>query len=91
MRYEFLLIVLLFVESAAADLFTGSYFVHDVQWRKKIVEKHGHTVTTLPEEEQRKMYKYSMAVLDKYSKKDPTFAESTKILKTYMQDLGLLK
>jgi hypothetical protein len=37
------------------------------------------------------MYKYSMAVLDKYSKKDPTFAEATKILKTYMKDLGLLK
>jgi len=83
----------LFVESCsyAADLFTGSYFVHDVQWRKKIVEKFGFTVTTLPAEEQRKMYQYSMAVLDKYSKKDPTFAEATKILKTYMRDLGLLK
>ncbi len=47
----------LLVESAsyAADLFTGSYFVHDVQWRKKIVEEHGFTITTLPEEEQRKM------------------------------------
>ena len=83
----------LLIESAsyAADLFTGSYFVHDVRWRKKIVEKHGFTVTTLSEEEQRKMSKYSLAVLDKYSKKDPTFAEATKILKTYMRDLGLLK
>ncbi len=51
----------------------------------------GFTVTTLPEEEQRKMRNYSLAVLDKYSKKDPTFAEATKILKKYMQDLGLLK
>ncbi len=83
----------LLVESCsyAADLFTGSYFVHDVQWRKKIVEKHGHTVTSLPPEEQAKMYQYSMAVLDKYAKKDPIFAEATKILKTYMKDLGLLK
>ena len=83
----------LLIESAsyAADLFTGSYFVHDVQWRKKIVENHGFTVTTLPEEEQRKMSQYSMAVLDKYSKKDPTFAKATEILKTYMKDLGLLK
>ena len=83
----------LLVESAsyAADLFTGSYFVHDVRWRKKIVEKHGFTVTTMSEEEQRKMSKYSLAVLDKYSKKDPAFAEATKILKTYMRDLGLLK
>jgi TRAP-type mannitol/chloroaromatic compound transport system substrate-binding protein len=83
----------LLIESAsyAADLFTGSYFVHDVQWRKKIVEKHGFTVTTLPEEEQRKLSQYSMTVLDKYSKKDPAFAEATKILKTYMRDLGLLK
>lgn len=83
----------LLVESAsyAADLFTGSYFVHDVQWRKKIVEEHGFTVTTLPEEEQRKLSQYSMAVLDKYSEKDPTFAEATKILKTYMKDLGLSK
>ena len=83
----------LLVESAsyAADLFTGSYFVHDVQWRKKIVEEHGFTVTTLPEEEQRKLSQYSMAVLDKYSKKDPEFAAATKILKTYMKDLGLLK
>jgi hypothetical protein len=32
-----------------------------------------------------------MTVLDKYSKKDPAFAEATKILKTYMRDLGLLK
>ncbi len=83
----------LFVESAsyAADLFTGSYFVHDVRWRKKIVEKYGHTVTSLPEEEQRKMSQYSLAVLDKYSKKDPIFAEATEILKTYMKDLGLMK
>lgn len=83
----------LLIESAsyAADLFTGSYFVHDVRWRKKIVEKHGFTVTTLSEEEQRKMSTYSLSVLDKYSKKDPTFAEATKILKTYMRDLGLLK
>ncbi len=83
----------LFVESAsyAADLFTGSYFVHDVRWRKKIVKDFGFTVTTLSEEEQRKMRNYSLAVLDKYSKKDPIFAEATKILKQYMQDLGLLK
>jgi TRAP-type mannitol/chloroaromatic compound transport system substrate-binding protein len=83
----------LLVESAsyAADLFTGSYFVHDVQWRKKIVAEHGFTITTLPEEEQRKLSQYSMAVLDKYSKKDPEFAAATKILKTYMRDLGLLK
>jgi len=83
----------LLIESAsyAADLFTGSYFVHDVQWRKKIVAEHGFTVTTLPEEEQRKLSQYSMAVLDKYSKKDPEFAAATKILKTYMKDLGLLK
>jgi TRAP-type mannitol/chloroaromatic compound transport system substrate-binding protein len=83
----------LLVESAsyAADLFTGSYFVHDVQWRKKIVAEHGFTITTLPEEEQRKMNQYSIAVLDKYSKKDPAFAEATKILKTYMKDLGLLQ
>jgi TRAP-type mannitol/chloroaromatic compound transport system substrate-binding protein len=83
----------LLVESAsyAADLFTGSYFVHDVQWRKKIVAEHGFTVTTLPEEEQRKLSQYSMAVLDKYSKKDPEFAAATKILRTYMKDLGLLK
>ena len=82
----------LLIESAsyAADLFTGSYFVHDVQWRKKIVEKHGHTVTTLPEAEQRKLSQYSMKVLDKYSKKDPEFAKATKILRTYMKDLGLL-
>jgi hypothetical protein len=32
-----------------------------------------------------------MAVLDKYSQKDATFAEATKILKQYMRDLGLLK
>jgi TRAP-type mannitol/chloroaromatic compound transport system substrate-binding protein len=83
----------LLVESAsyAADLFTGSYFVHDVRWRKKIVAEHGFTITTLPEEEQRKMNQYSIAVLDKYSKKDPAFAEATKILKTYMKDLGLLQ
>ncbi len=83
----------LFVESTsyAADLFTGSYFVHDVQWRKKIVEKFGHTVTSLPEAEQRKMSQYSLAVLDKYSKMDPIFAEATEILKTYMRDLGLMK
>jgi len=86
-------LIALLVESAsyAADLFTGSYFVHDVQWRKKIVEEHGFTVTTLPEEEQRKLSQYSMAVLDKYSKKDPEFAAATQILRTYMKDLGLLK
>ena len=83
----------LLVESAsyAADLFTGSYFVHDVRWRKKIVEDFGFTVTSLPAEEQKKMSVHAMQVLDKYSKKDETFAEATKILKQYMKDLGLLK
>ena len=83
----------LFVESCsyAADLFTASYFVHDVRWRKKIVEEFGFTVTSLPEEEQRIMSKYSMEVLDKYSAKDADFAKATKILKKYMKDLGLLK
>ncbi|HUT69887.1 MAG TPA: TRAP transporter substrate-binding protein DctP [Desulfatiglandales bacterium] len=81
----------LFVESCsyAADLFTASYFVHDAKWRNEIVAKHGFTVTTLPEEEQRIMSKHSMAVLDKYSSKDADFAEATKILKKYMKDLGL--
>ncbi|MCP4693624.1 MAG: hypothetical protein GY859_36655, partial [Desulfobacterales bacterium] len=51
----------------------------------------GFTVTSLSVEEQMKMSKYSMAVLDKYSKKDPIFAEATKILKQYMKDLGLSK
>ncbi|MCP4690942.1 MAG: hypothetical protein GY859_23015 [Desulfobacterales bacterium] len=77
--------------SYAADIFTGSYFSHDVKWRKKIVAEHGFTVTSLSVEEQMKMSKYSMAVLDKYSKKDPIFAEATKILKQYMKDLGLSK
>ena len=77
--------------SYAGDIFTASYFVHDVRWRKKIVEEFGHTVTSLPEEEQRKMSKYSLAVLDKYSAKDPIFAKATEILKNYMKDLGLLK
>ena len=83
----------LLVESAsyAADLFTGSYFVHDVQWRTKLVKDFGFTITTLSEEEQQKMYQHSMAVLDKYSKKDPIFAEATEIFKKYMKDLGLLK
>ncbi|NIU57146.1 MAG: hypothetical protein GWN67_12405, partial [Phycisphaerae bacterium] len=48
-------------------------------------------VTSLSPQEQQKMYQYSMAVLDKYAKQDPIFAEATKILKTYMRDLGLLK
>jgi TRAP-type mannitol/chloroaromatic compound transport system substrate-binding protein len=83
----------LIVESVsyAADLFTGSYFVHDVQWRSKLVKDFGFTVTTLPKEEQQKMSEYTMTVLDKYSKKDPIFAEATKILKKYMMDLGLSK
>lgn len=83
----------LLVESAsyAADLFTGSYFVHDVQWRSKLVKDFGFTITTLSQEEQQKMYQYSMAVLDKYSQKDPIFAEATEIFKKYMRDLGLLK
>jgi len=77
--------------SYAADLFTASYFVHDVMWRKKIVEEWGFTVTSLPEEEQAIMREYSMAVLDKYSAEDPLFAEATAILKEYMKDLGLLE
>jgi len=83
----------LFYESCsyAGDLFTASYFVHDVRWRKKIVKEFGFTVTTLPEKEQRIMAKYSMGVLDKYSAKDPTFAKATEILRNYMKDLGLLK
>lgn len=77
--------------SYAADLFTASYFVHDAMWRKKIVDQFGFTVTHLPEEDQRIMSEYSIKVLEKYSAKDADFAEATKILKTYMKDLGLSK
>jgi len=77
--------------SYASDLFTASYYVHDVMARKKLVDKFNYTFTTLPEEEQLKMRKHSLAVLEKYSAKDPDFAEATKILKKYMTDLGLLK
>jgi hypothetical protein len=56
-----------------------------------LVKDFGFTVTTLPKEEQQKMSEYTMTVLDKYSKKDPIFAEATKILKKYMMDLGLSK
>ncbi len=55
------------------------------------MEEFGFTVTSLPEEEQRKMHQYSMAVLDKYSAKDASFAKATEILRNYMKDLGLLK
>jgi TRAP-type mannitol/chloroaromatic compound transport system substrate-binding protein len=74
----------------AADLFCGSYFVHDVEWRKKLVDA-GYTPTTLSVEEQQRMRGYSMKVLDKYSTKDADFAEATTVLKTYMNELGLIK
>ncbi len=77
--------------SYAADIFTGSYYVHDVQWRKKLADEFKFTMTTLSEEDQLEMRKFSLAVLDKYSAKDPDFAAATKILKQYMADLGLLK
>ncbi len=77
--------------SYASDLFTASYYVHDVQWRQKLADKFGYTFTSLSEEEQLIMRKHSLAVLEKYSAKDPDFAEATKILKKYMTDLGLLK
>jgi len=77
--------------SYAADLFTGSYFEHDAQWRKRLVNEFGFTVTSLSEEEQKNLYSASMTVLDKYSKDDPLFAKSTEIVKNYMKDLGLLK
>jgi len=83
----------LLVESCsyASDLMTASYFVHDARWRKKIVRDFGFTVTTLSEKEQRIMSKHSLAVLDRYSKKDADFAKATEILKNYMKDLGLLE
>lgn len=77
--------------SYAADLFTGSYFVHDVRYREKMIKSGSHTITSLSEEEQMKMAEFSMMVLDKYAKKDPIFAEATQILRKYMKDLGLLK
>lgn len=76
--------------SYASDIFTGSYFVHDVQYREQLAKK-GFTFTKLSEADQLVMRKHSLAVLDKYSAKDPDFAEATKILKKYMADLGLLE
>lgn len=73
----------------ASNIFTGSYYFHDLEWRKKIGDK--ITITTLSEKDQVEMRKHSLAALDKYSAKDPDFAEATKILKKYMEDLGLLK
>ena len=77
--------------SYASDLFTASYFVHDVQWRHKLANKFKYTFTSLSEADQLIMRKHSLAVLEKYSAKDPDFAKATKILKKYMTDLGLLK
>ncbi len=76
--------------SYASDIFTASYYVHDMQYREKLA-KSGFTFTRLSAEDQLEMRKHSIAVLDKYSAKDPEFAKATKILKKYMSDLGLLK
>lgn len=75
--------------SYASDIFTASYFVHDAQYKKKIADK--FTMTTLSEKDQLEMRKHTLTVLEKYSAKDPDFAEATKILKKYMGDIGLLK
>jgi len=74
----------------ASDIFTASYYVHDVQYREQLAKK-GFTFTKLSEADQLKMRKLSLTVLDKYSAKDPDFAKATKILKKYMADLGLLE
>jgi TRAP-type mannitol/chloroaromatic compound transport system substrate-binding protein len=76
--------------SYASDIFTASYYVHDVQYRTQLAEK-GFKFTKLSEADQLEMRKYSLSVLEKYSEKDPDFAEATAILKKYMSDLGLLK
>ena len=76
--------------SYASDIFTASYYVHDVQYREQIAKK-GFTFTSLSEKDQLTMRKHSLTVLDKYSAKDPDFAEATKLLKKYMADLGLLE
>jgi TRAP-type mannitol/chloroaromatic compound transport system substrate-binding protein len=76
--------------SYASDIFTASYYVHDMQYREKLA-KSGFTFTKLSEADQLVMRKHSIAVLDKYSAKDPDFAEATKIIKKYMNDLGLLE
>lgn len=82
----------IFIQSTsyASDIFTASYYVHDVQYRHQLVEK-GFTFTSLSEKDQLEMRKHSLTVLEKYSAKDPDFAEATKILKKYMTDLGLMK
>ncbi len=82
---------MLFNESASylADIFTASYFVHDLWARETIVDM-GYTITTLPVEEQAIMAGYSLAILDEFAAEDPIFAEATEILKDYMRELGLL-
>ncbi len=76
--------------SYASDIFTASYYVHDVQYREKL-SKSGFTFTNLSEKDQLEMRKHTLKVLEKYSAMDPDFAEATKILNKYMLDLGLLK
>ena len=75
--------------SHASDLFTASYYAHDVRYREKLAQS-GFTFTRLSETDQREMRKHSMAVLEKYSEKDSDFAEATRLMKKYMNDLGLL-
>lgn len=75
--------------SYASELFTSSYYSHDMKYREKIANK--FSFTTLSEKDQLEMRKHSLAALEKYSAKDPDFAEATKALKKYMGDLGLLK
>lgn len=77
--------------SYASEIFTASYYVHDVQWREKLAGQFKYNFTALSVEDQMIMRKHSLAVLEKYSAKDSDFAEATKILKQYMMDLGLLK
>ena len=75
----------------AENIFTASYFGHDAEWRGKLVKDFGFTVTRLSPEEQGKMHKYALQVLDKYAAKDPLFAKATNILKDYMRTLGYIK
>jgi len=73
------------------DAYIGKYRDNEAWMRKDMKENWGVVEHQLPAEEQFVVTEAALRIMDKYSEKDPYFAEGAEIMKTYLKDIGLVK
>ncbi len=69
---------------------TAEYAYHEEETLGRVQKKHGVTVVTLPEEDQKKMAQIAQKIWNEVAKDGPENAKAIEMLKNYLKSIGRL-